>query len=271
VIEQISTNTPIDSSSRGLVKVLLVGIDYEGSPYQLSGCINDINNIKQDLQRYYPSCNNYRVITDRSDIKPTKQNILAGFDWLVADLQPGQNVYFHFSGHGDLITDVNGIRPSKQNCCIYAINAGRLETILDKEIPLEKNLPEGSKCISVMDACHSGTAMELRYNWTTPTATTIVMSENTIFPETRGNILNLSACADGDVAIEVTDNSGRGAGPLTFALRECMREHGTAIKMNELLWHIRDVMKQKGLSQMPQMSTGRRIDPNIAFDLNSPN
>jgi uncharacterized caspase-like protein len=37
--------------------------------------------------------------------QPTRQNIINAMNWLVADAQPGDSLFFHFSGHGGSVPD----------------------------------------------------------------------------------------------------------------------------------------------------------------------
>ena len=99
------------SSSQGLKKALLIGINYIEDPSnKLDGCINDVKNVKTQINKMYPKCNQFRVLTDdltKLEEKPTRQNIIDGINWLVKDLKAGENVYFHFSGHGGLTVDLS--------------------------------------------------------------------------------------------------------------------------------------------------------------------
>jgi hypothetical protein len=61
---------------------LLVGINYIGTPNRLYGCINDINNIGSYL-RTFRNYNSFIVMTDYTAMKPTRSNILAGFNALL--------------------------------------------------------------------------------------------------------------------------------------------------------------------------------------------
>ncbi len=54
-------------------KALLIGINYIGTNVQLTGCINDINNISNVLTKLKYSCT---CLTDQSNVKPTKTNII---------------------------------------------------------------------------------------------------------------------------------------------------------------------------------------------------
>jgi hypothetical protein len=89
-------------------KALLVGINYVGSHAPLKGCVNDVWNM-QCLLRYTLRYNDdqLRLLLDGADGRvpkperaPTKANILAGLQWLIAGARPGDNLLFVFSGYG---------------------------------------------------------------------------------------------------------------------------------------------------------------------------
>ena len=79
---------------KGLVKCLLIGINYENIPKaRLYGCINDVTNIQELLKSSYPKCTQYMTITDKTPIMPTRANIILAINWLVSGLVAGQNIY----------------------------------------------------------------------------------------------------------------------------------------------------------------------------------
>jgi hypothetical protein len=39
---------------------------------------------------------------------PTRENILAGFDWLLRGARPGDQLFMHLAGHGSHVNDVDG-------------------------------------------------------------------------------------------------------------------------------------------------------------------
>ena len=53
---------------------LLIGCNYIGTQYELSGCINDVVNIQHKLKTQY-GFNNILIMTDTTSKKPTKANI----------------------------------------------------------------------------------------------------------------------------------------------------------------------------------------------------
>ena len=98
----------------GRKKSLLVGINYRGQRSELKGCINDIENMKYFISTNYGySTDAESMLILREDatlpqLWPTKQNILAACQWLTAGAQPGDALFFHFSGHGGQTKDLNG-------------------------------------------------------------------------------------------------------------------------------------------------------------------
>jgi hypothetical protein len=253
----------------GLKRALLVGINYVGTAYELYGCINDATNMMAQLQSYFPACKDYRLITDETAEKPTRANILAAIDWLTAGLRPGENVMLHFSGHGGLVRDKNGDEVTGLDSCIYPVNGSRLETILDDELrtALAMRIPAGSKCLVILDCCHSGTAVDLRYQWQAPAAGTLTYREDTKYAKTAGAVLFLSGCRDTQTAADTVGKDNRPCGALTMALLETWKEYGAAIKLKYLLWDVRKFLRDYGYSQVPELTTGNFMDMNGVFDL----
>lgn len=245
---------------KGLVKALFVGINYTGIPaIGLNGCINDALNMQKFITELYPSCKDQRVITDMTAVKPTKASIMAAIQWLVADLKPGQNVYFHYSGHGSEVRDFNGDETSGMDSCLCPYNGGRVEIITDDElrIALANRIPAGCKLFAVFDCCSSGTAMDLQYTWQCPIQDKLTFSQDRKYAVTPGTVYFLSGCQDGDVSMDTVNAQGQAGGALTFALLETWKQYKVTMKMKHLLWNVRRWLKIRGYLQIPQLSTGQ--------------
>jgi hypothetical protein len=225
--------------------------------------------MQKELQAFFPTCKEYRLITDDTPMKPTKQNIMDSIAWLVKDLKPGQNVHFHYSGHGGRIRDRNGDEVSGYDSCLYPVRNGSRETISDDELraALAMKIPAGCKCFVVIDACYSGSAVDLRYLWQAPTAKSTTYREDTKYAKTAGNIIFLSGCRDTEQAMDTFDPKDQPCGAMTMALLATWQAYGPAIKTKHLLWDIRKFLREYGYSQIPQMSTGNYMDLNQVFDL----
>jgi hypothetical protein len=254
---------------KGLVKALFIGINYTGIPQiRLNGCINDVINMEKFITGLYPSCTQRRVITDDTAVKPTKANILAAIQWLVSDLKPGQNAYFHFSGHGTGVRDTNGDEVSGVDSCICPYNGSRVEIISDDElrVALANKIPAGSKLFAVFDCCSSGTALDLQYMWQCPVQDKLTFSQDRKYALTPGNVYFLSGCQDGDVSWDTVNAQGQAGGAMTFALLETWKTHKVAMKMKHLLWNVRTWLKTKGYPQVPQLSTGQACSSEEVLD-----
>jgi hypothetical protein len=254
---------------RGLKRALLIGINYVGSQYTLTGCINDVINVKSQLGSFFPSCKDVRLLSDMTIIKPSKANVLDSIKWLVTGLRPGDNVLFHYSGHGGLIRDKNGDEVGGYDSTIYPYNGKDLETITDDELrlALANNIPAGCKCFVVLDCCHSGTAVDLRYRLNVTSPNRVFYEENKRYAKTAGQVLFLSGCHDVQFAADTVNKDNVPCGALTWALLETWKKYGRAIKPKYLLWDILQFLGERGYSQIPQLSMGHYLDLNTVFDL----
>ena len=88
----IQLNYLISSSTKNK-QALLIGINYIGTSNQLSGCINDTNNIK-DFLKSKCNYNSFNILTDNTNKKPTKQNIINELTNLLVNANSGDNIFF---------------------------------------------------------------------------------------------------------------------------------------------------------------------------------
>jgi uncharacterized caspase-like protein len=227
--------------------------------------------MRTQVAQFFPACKDTRLLTDTTAMKPTRQNILDSLAWLVAGLRPGQNILFHFAGHGGQVRDTNGDETEGMDETIYAYDAPALRPITDDEIraALAAKVPAGSKCFVVLDCCHSGSAVDLRCLWKAPAQNSLSYTEDKKYAKTAGTVVFLSGCADNDTAADTVDAAGRPCGAMTDALLTVWRQYGPAIKFKYLLWDIRALLKARRYWQVPQLSTGDVYDQSKPFDLGS--
>ncbi|KAF9434132.1 Ca(2+)-dependent cysteine protease [Entomortierella beljakovae] len=161
------------SNCQGRKKGLFIGINYFGQQAELRGCINDVKNIKEFVMgRYGFSEENCITLTDdQTDPSrvPTRANILSAMAWLVQDAQPNDSFLFHYSGHGGQTDD--GGRDEDDGCdeTIYPVDHESAGVIVDDEMHklMVHPLPAGCRLTAVMDCCHSGSALDLPYIYST--------------------------------------------------------------------------------------------------------
>ena len=90
----------------------LAAADCRGSPSQLQGCINDAHCMRHLLcTRFAFPPQAITMLTDDASWPgawPTRAKMLWHMQALVAGLQPGDSLVFHFSGHGLQVPDRTG-------------------------------------------------------------------------------------------------------------------------------------------------------------------
>lgn len=161
------------SNCTGRKKALLIGINYFGTQNSLRGCINDIKNMSQFLNQHYGYPYNEMVMLtdDQQDPArvPTRQNMINAMQWLVRDARPNDSYFFHISSHGGLVPDQNCDEEDGFDSCIYPVDFESVGPIIDDEMHdiMVKPLPPGCKLTALFDCCHSGTALDLPFVYST--------------------------------------------------------------------------------------------------------
>ncbi|KKA24348.1 hypothetical protein T310_1633 [Rasamsonia emersonii CBS 393.64] len=161
------------SNCTGKRKALLIGINYFGQANQLRGCINDVTEMSIFLNKYY----GYRredmvILTDDQAnpmSQPTKANIIRAMQWLVKGAQPNDSLFIHYSGHGGRTPDLDGDEDDGFDDVIYPVDYKVAGHIVDDEMHdiLVKPLLPGVRLTAIFDSCHSGTALDLPYVYST--------------------------------------------------------------------------------------------------------
>lgn len=254
-------------------RALLVGINYTGTPNQLYGCINDINNIAAYLQ----SARGYArqsmiVMSDESSRKPTRANILTGFKELLQGVRSGDELWFHYSGHGALQRDTNGDEESGADSCICPLDYNSVGFITDDVIrsSLTALVPAGVRLYAVLDMCHSGTGCDLRYKYDDssylidsssgmpssyePNAWALRQTsyEYKRYAKTAGSVFCISGCQDSQTSADAFLD-GKAAGALTHCLLESLKANSAlTYKWKHLL---KDVCCRERIGQFTQRTS----------------
>lgn len=101
--------------------------------------------------------------------QPTKQNILRAMHWLVKDARPNDSLFFHYSGHGGQTKDLDGDEADGYDEVIYPVDFRQFGHITDDEMHriMVQPLHGGVRLTAIFDSCHSGTALDLPYIYST--------------------------------------------------------------------------------------------------------
>ncbi|KAJ6494860.1 caspase domain-containing protein [Mycena vitilis] len=158
------------SQCNGKKKALCIGINYFGQAAELRGCINDARNIQQFLgSKFGYRSEDVVMLTDDAQNPrqiPTRDNIITAMQWLVRGAAPNDSLFFHYSGHGGQTKDVDGDEGDGQDEVIYPVDFKQNGHILMHEI-MVRPLPAGCRLTAIFDSCHSGSALDLPYIYST--------------------------------------------------------------------------------------------------------
>ena len=156
---------------------LLVGAaDYEThTRWTDLSSANDMGLMKHALLRQGFPAENIRIVID-----PTKEDLVQALQRWPERLHQGDVAYFHFSGHGQSVVDLNGDEPSGFDQSLVPVNAGMIPGVpfpsptgdelyfgqhhlVDDEFAtlladVRRALGPEGQLACALDACHSGSA-----------------------------------------------------------------------------------------------------------------
>nr|XP_043629362.1 metacaspase-1-like isoform X2 [Erigeron canadensis] len=259
-------------------RALLCGVTYERQKYKLKGTYHDVISM-QDLliKRFgFPSRSIHILAEMDQYFHPTKRNIQEALRWLVKDNHEGDSLVFYFSGHGlrqpDFYDDeIDGF--DETICPLDFRTAGM---IVDNEIndtivrPLKKDV----KLHAIIDACHSGTILDLpyvysrkEYDWLDNNPPSGVYKGTS-----GGHAISISACEDNQLAADTSAFSNGGKqmeGAMTYTFKKAVWENTTRLTYASLLASMhRDILiaKQKCFSLRGIFHRDRlQVDPGYTY------
>ncbi|XP_050210260.1 metacaspase-1-like [Mercurialis annua] len=215
-------------------RALLIGVTYAKWKHRLKGTVNDVKNIRKLLMEIYRfQKDDILVLTEEetmAEFIPTKDNIIKSLNWLVEDCREGDSLVFYFSGHGLRQPDFNNDEQDGYDETICPVDFMEQGMILDNYInaAIVHPLPKGVTLHAIVDACHSGTVLDLvhvydrtRKKWKNNSP------PNGSRKHTNGGLaICISACEDSQMAADTTAVSGKGMnGALTYILIEIVRKY----------------------------------------------
>eukprot|EP00904_Undaria_pinnatifida_P012264 jgi/Undpi1/8168/HiC_scaffold_24.g10638.m1 len=176
-IPQLSASSHIDinddfylvnPSGSGKTRSLLIGINYVGSQSELSGCHNDAIMMKEYIAThgYKGDEENCRMLLDDGVHRtPDHEGIMDGFRWLVDGAEAGDSLFMCYAGHGGSVEDTSGDEADGMDetlCPVDYLESGQItDDVIFEELVIA--LPEGVTLTVLIDACHSGSVLDLPY------------------------------------------------------------------------------------------------------------
>ena len=229
---------------------LLIGINYTGTDNELYGCINDTNSINSLIYNY--NFQKISILTDNTVKKPNRANILTEFKNLLANSQEGDVLLFFYSGHGSYISDKNNNEKTGKDQVIIPCD---LNEIVDDELKsiIQTNLKKNVTLIALFDCCHSGSILDLKYQYM-DSLDNNNFTENINETETTGNVIMISGCNDVQTSSDAHINN-KNQGAMTWAFLEAFKSEKN-ITWRNLLIKMRDLLKKSNFTQLPQLTSG---------------
>ncbi|KAF9053145.1 peptidase C14, caspase domain-containing protein [Panaeolus papilionaceus] len=256
------------SRCTGRRKALCIGINYRGQPNELRGCINDARHVREFLIRHYhfhPS--DVHILTDAPDSHPrdlpTRANILAEMKWLVRSAKTDDSLFIHYSGHGGQVKDEDGDEVDGWDEVIYPLDFRKAGSIVDDEMHdiLVKPLPPGCRLTGIFDCCHSGTALDLPFIYSSHGRLkgSHVSNRARRNKGTKADVISFSGCKDGQTSADTfAGNVAVGAMSHFFSANNPDQTY------QDLLRSIRLILYPR-FSQKPQLGSSHHIDTNLKF------
>jgi len=249
-------------------KALLIGINYFNTSNELSGCINDVNNVKNYLSTI--GYNDFTMLIDSKDDPrhqypncPTKANIVKCIKSLVKSLRRGDSLFVGYSGHGSYTRDRNNEEKDGRDECICPVDD---TTIIDDElIALFKGIALGAKLRVIFDSCFSGSALDLPFRFQDQ-----MVVEN--FNYINRDIIMISGCRDDQTSADAyIENKYSGA--LTWAFLQTLDGFKQSLP-NKRNWTWQDLvtimrykLRSNSYSQVPQISFAVKYHINRIVDI----
>jgi hypothetical protein len=237
-------------------KALLIGINYLNTPaYQLSGCINDAANLSNKLAFTY-GFKNIHVMTDNTIIKPTRNNIYNNIKAMFQQARRGDTLFLSYSGHGSYVLDRNGDERDRRDEILIGSD---LQSLVDDDLKnlIRTFLRPTVTLIMLCDACFSQSILDLKYQHL-DTQYNTDLTVNAGQTATTGTVICISGCQDNQTSADAYINrTFQGALTWAFLTQLAATPRPT---WKALLVGMRTLLKNRGFTQVPQLSTGQPMD-----------
>ncbi|KAK2360347.1 metacaspase-1 [Trifolium repens] len=243
----------------GRKKAVIVGISYKFSRHELKGCINDAKCMRYLLiNKYTFPESSIVMLTEEEDPHgpkfPNKQNIRMAMFWLTQGSVPGDSLVFHYSGHGSQQRNYSGDEADGFDETICPLDFETQGMIVDDEInaTLVRPLPHGVRLHALIDACHSGTVMDLPFLCRMNSRGQYVWEDHRprsgIWKGSNGGeVICFSGCDDHQTSADTSALSKiTSTGAMTFCFIQAVERCGPGATYGTILTSMRSAIKNAG-------------------------
>ena len=253
----------IIETSIGNKKACLIGINYTNTENELQGCVNDVMKLKGILEsKYKYNPENIKTVINEN---ATRANILQEFIRLLKESTNGDTLFFSFSGHGSSMADRNNDEIDGKDELIVSVD---YYAIFDDELKqiIDAYLKPNVKLFTLFDSCHSGTMLDLPYQYFKNNNSSNSSNNNDplINPkckETKGEVICLSGCRDDQTSMDAYINKAYN-GAMTWALVNVLSNEKSISRLDwkSFVDKIRSTLQTRNFDQVPQLTCGLKTD-----------
>ncbi|KAG2072089.1 peptidase C14 [Suillus decipiens] len=197
---------------------------------------------------------------------PTKRNILSALRWLVKDAQTGDCLFFHYSGHGGRIIDLDG-RPVDSHRvdgfekAIQPVDWEHAGEIVAEDLydVMVKPLPTGCCLNALFDSCYSGTVLDLPYIYrTNGHLKRHDANSRALTKYPQAHVVLFASCSDFQRSGGVIIRGGEFLGAMSSAFISSLTTDPTQTYL-QVLVSVQDILRRTQ-RQTPQLSSSYPID-----------
>ncbi|KAJ9552114.1 hypothetical protein OSB04_016159 [Centaurea solstitialis] len=257
-------------------RALLCGLTYYKQKYSLKGPDYDVSSMRELLMsRFLFPSSSIRILSEVDQhLLPTKRNIQEALRWLVKDNQDGDSLVFYFSGHGFRLPDFFDDELDGFNEMICPLDYTTAGVIIDNEIndTIVRPLRKGVKLHVIVDACHSGTILDLSHVYNTKMSKWLDNSPPSgVYKGTSGgHAISISACEDHQFALESSVRKQM-EGVMTYTFRKAIAENRRVTYAGLLASMHNDMLEVKAkCSRLCNFFRSERLQVWLGFHLLSP-
>ena len=285
---------------------LVVGINHYRSTVisDLGGCANDARAIYGFLtQRLGVPTENIRLLTstgaEPDEKLPSRQNIIDGWRWLIEQARVGDQLFFHYSGHGSQAISADPNEPDGYDETLVPSDSRTTDEggkpvydILDKELAALIAAAEarGAWVTVVLDCCHAGSGTRALVPVRRTAADRRARPAGTVLPEAAGartvasrhwsgklgsDHVLLAGCRDEEMSHEYrSQTNGAWYGAMTYHLLQKLQELHPQMNWREVHDAVQTQVHSVYARQLPQLEgPGNRavfgeLTPNAGSYLN---
>jgi hypothetical protein len=239
--------SPKSFNAQGSKRAVICGISYRGTPIELKGCLNDAKCMSYLLTSkfHFPESAILVLTEDQVDPRrrPTKYNIMQALEWLVQGCQAGDSLVFHFSGHGSQQPNYKGEELDGFDETLVPVDFMTAGQIIDDDIntTIVRPLPTGVDLHAIVDACHSGTVLDLPFLYRYRGHEAFVWEDHRPATGTwkgtaGGNVYSFSGCDDHQTVFDSMEDLGKltSTGEMTYCFIQAI-ERGYGSTYGSLL------------------------------------